>query len=78
MSLSIYDFLKTDVLKMASYEDKNSKSNLHALIMQEVEKSIILIVLENTDFNLVKTSHMLGISRTTLYKKIKDFKIEVK
>jgi len=78
MSLSIYDFLKIDVLKMASYGDKNCKSNVHALIMQEVEKSIILIVLENTDFNLVKTSQMLGISRTTLYKKIKDFKIEVK
>ena len=78
MSLSIYEFLKQDILAMANYTDKNLKGNIHPLIMQEVERSIILIILENTNYNLLRTAHILGISRTTLYKKIKDHKIEVK
>lgn len=45
-------------------------------IIQEVEKALIEKALDMTQGNQLKASHLLGIARTTLRKKIKDFGIE--
>ncbi len=45
-------------------------------IVQEVEQELIIEAMGLTDWNQLKASHLLGIARTTLRKKIKDYEIE--
>ena len=49
--------------------------NIHSLIMDEVEKTLISEVLTYANGNQVKTAEILGISRATLRKKIELFQI---
>ena len=48
--------------------------NLPALI-KEVEKKAIKLKLEETNYNKNRTSKLLGISRASLYKKIKEYRL---
>ncbi|MCP3904038.1 MAG: sigma-54-dependent Fis family transcriptional regulator [Planctomycetes bacterium] len=45
--------------------------------LEEPEKQIILAALEANDWNRQKTAEDLGINRTTLYKKIKQYGLEI-
>jgi len=74
--MSLHDLLKSDVKKMISGIGRNQKGNIHPLIIQELEKSLIEIVLEETDHNLLLASRILGIGRSTLYRKINKFNIQ--
>jgi len=72
MSVSLYELLKRDVKKMVIGIGDNKKGNIYPLIIQEVEKNIISLVLQETKYNYFKAARVLGISRSTLYRKI-DF-----
>jgi DNA-binding protein Fis len=74
--MSLHDLLKRDVQKMIGGVGRNEKGNIYPLIVQEVEKSIIEITLQETKNNYFKAARMLGISRSRLYRKIKKFGIE--
>lgn len=74
MQLSLYDILKRDVKKMVHGIGSKKKGNIHSLIMQEVESNIIALVLEETNYNYFAAAKILGISRSTLYRKIEKFK----
>ena len=67
---SLYEFLKREVQRMSSVCNETCKGNIYPLIMQEVERCIILAVLEQTNHNYVATSNILGISRSKLYRKV--------
>lgn len=54
----------------------NGKGNIFPLITQEVESAIIRLVLEETNFNYFQTAKLLGISRSTLYRKVHAYKID--
>ena len=51
-------------------------SNLHAFVIGEVEKPLIETVLKHAGHNQTKASRMLGISRSTLRKKISQYGLE--
>lgn len=53
-------------------------NGLHAKVMGEVEKTLIEIVLQKVSGNQIKTSHVLGINRNTLYAKIKNYGLCIK
>ena len=55
----------------------NGQGNIHPLIIKEVEGYVIKLVLEETKFNYLLASKMLGISRSTLYRKIDSLGISV-
>ena len=76
MSLTIYDILAKNVKKMASSLGRNERGNLYPLIMGEVERSLIKLVLEETKNNHLRASKILGISRSTLYRRIKVLEVE--
>ena len=76
MGLSLYDILKRDVKKMVQGIGEKKRGNVHSLIMQEVENYIIALVLEETKYNYFVAAKILGISRSTLYRKIEKFKAE--
>jgi len=46
------------------------------LFLPDVEKETILKALEATHGDRAKAAHLLGIGRTTLYRKLKEYKIE--
>ena len=75
---SLYDFLRKEVLRMMHGIGIHNKGNIYPLIVEEVERSVIKIVLEETNGNMFASAKMLGISRSTLYRKIEDLNIEVK
>ncbi len=75
MSLSLQDLLKKEVKKMVLGIGKNEKGNIFPLITEEVEQIIIKLVLQETNFNFLQTSKLLGISRSTLYRKIGEYGI---
>ena len=60
---------------------KNIKSfekfNLFDMVIPEVERSLILMVLKETNGNQIKASKLLGINRNTLRSKIKKLGIKV-
>ncbi|MEE9411435.1 MAG: helix-turn-helix domain-containing protein [Methylococcales bacterium] len=51
-------------------------TDLHDMVISEVEKGLLQAVLDKTDSNQSKASRMLGISRTTLRKKMDRYDIE--
>jgi transcriptional regulator with PAS, ATPase and Fis domain len=46
-----------------------------SLILEDVEKSLLLKVLENTKWNIQHSARILQISRTTLYEKMKKYEL---
>lgn len=51
-------------------------SDLHALVLTEVERPLIQTVLEHCGFNQSRSAQMLGLSRSTLRKKIAQYGLE--
>ncbi len=49
--------------------------NLHRIIVDEVEKAVIIKVLEKTNGNQSKAAQILGVNRNTLRKKLLAHKI---
>jgi len=73
----LYDLLKQEIKRMVVGIGRNGKGNIHPLIMEEVERSIIQLVLQETSFNYLLASRLLGISRSKLYRKIDTLGIVV-
>lgn len=68
--MTLYELLNREIKRMATGIGTHNKGNIHPLIMNEIEKYIIEIVLEETKYNYLAASKMLGIGRSTLYRKI--------
>ncbi len=56
--------------------DGQPVTGLYAMVMAQVEKPLIQTVLNHTGGNQSKAAQMLGMSRSTLRKKIKQYGIE--
>jgi DNA-binding protein Fis len=74
--MTLYDLLDREIKRMIEGIGRHGKGNVHPLIMNEIEKYIIQIVLDETKHNYLLASKMLGIGRTTLYRKIRHLDIE--
>lgn len=57
--------------------EEQEATNLHAMVIQQVEKPLIEYVLKHTCGNQSKTACMLGINRNTLRKKILQYNIMI-
>jgi two-component system nitrogen regulation response regulator GlnG len=54
------------------------KGDIHAMVLEQVERPLIRMVLEKCRWNQVKAADVLGINRNTLRKKISELQIEMK
>ncbi len=54
------------------------KGDIHAMVLEQVERPLIRHILEKTRWNQVKAADILGINRNTLRKKITELGIEMK
>ncbi len=50
---------------------------LHDMVMGAVEKSLLKMVIHETEGNQSDASRILGINRNTLRKKIREYRIDV-
>ena len=64
--------LKEHLAKMRSVPN----GQLHGMIMGAVEKSLLKMVISETEGNRSDASRILGINRNTLRKKIKEYRLE--
>ena len=55
--------------------DGHKVAGLHAMVITEVEKPLIKATLEHTGYNQTRASEMLGLSRSTLRKKMEQYGI---
>ena len=78
MAVSLYDFLRREINKMVSSLGRHERGNIHPLVMNEIERYVITLVLEKTKNNYLRASRALGISRSTLYRRIEVLGIEKK
>lgn len=58
--------------------EKLDKGDIHAMVLEQVERPLIRHILEKTRWNQVKAADILGINRNTLRKKITELGIELK
>jgi two-component system nitrogen regulation response regulator GlnG len=58
--------------------EKLDRGEIHAIVLEQVERPLIRFILEKTRWNQVKTADILGINRNTLRKKISELGIELK
>ena len=76
--MTLYELLHRDIKRMTAGIGLSNHGNIHPLIMHEIEKYIIQIVLEERNYNYVTAAKMLGIGRSTLYRKIENLAIKTK
>ena len=60
-----------------AHEDSLPSAGLYDRILREVERPLLMISLEATRGNQIRTAQLLGLNRNTLRKKIKDLDIPV-
>lgn len=73
--LSIRGFLELKLGNFLKDFAKIENSNLYDTVIQEVEKALFSLVLNEAEGNQVKTARILGINRKTLYKKLKHYNL---
>ena len=78
MSTTLYDVLKKTVKKMVRGLGEHEKGNIYPLVVSQVEKNLIELVLQEHRNNYFHAARVLGIGRSTLYRKIATLKIEGK
>ncbi|MBK5964613.1 Fis family transcriptional regulator [Thiocystis minor] len=72
LSLCVRSALRFYLDNMADHEI----TGLYGLVMEEVERPLFETVLNHTDGNLSHASRMLGMTRSTLRKRLSDYGIE--
>ncbi len=74
-SVDLPEKLRAHELSPAAISASLSSASLKAALTRP-ERDLIIQALESTGWNRQKTARMLGINRTTLYKKMKKYEIE--
>ncbi len=69
---------KLEVLFQQQKEADIELNGLYNIIIEQVEKPLIELALEQYNGNQVKTAQLLGINRNTLKKKMDTYKIRVR
>ncbi len=74
----ITDFFKSTVRRMVRSIGHFESGNIYPLLISQVEKSLIEIVLEEQSYNYYHTARVLGIGRSTLYRKMELLQIDAR
>jgi two-component system nitrogen regulation response regulator GlnG len=76
-SCSITEFLEEKLKHYLKEMTKLENCKLYETVLSEVERSLISIVLKETEGNQLRAARTLGINRNTLRAKIKEYKIRL-
>lgn len=75
---NLEEFFKKLLKKIVPKAKRHIKGDLYEMVIGGVEKTLIELVLDTTDWNQLQASKILGINRNTLRKKIRELKITPK
>ena len=73
--LSIKNFLELKIGNLLKDFGNIENSNLYETVIQEVEKALFMLAVNETGGNQVKAAKILGINRNTLNKKLKHYNL---
>lgn len=73
--LSIKNFLELKIGNLLKDFANIENSNLYETVIQEVEKALFILAINETGGNQVKAAKILGINRNTLNKKLKHYNL---
>ncbi len=76
--LSLEGIVDSKLRACFSNMDKMESGDVHAMVLEQVERPLIRFVLEKTRGNQVRAADILGINRNTLRKKITELGIELR
>src|SRR5690606_3135213 len=68
--------LVQEVVEQGVRAAESEKLEVHSYVVNRVERELIAQVLANCNHVQTKAAAKLGINRNTLYKKIKDYRVE--
>lgn len=67
-----------ELVKASAISTRSQRGDLERLSMQDAERQAIYLALRAMSFNISRAASALGISRPTLYAKIKKYDIEIR
>jgi len=67
--------VKKSVNQYLAQLDGLQSTGLHAMVLAEVEKPLLEATLHYSGYNQTKTAQILGISRSTLRKKLEQYNL---
>ncbi len=73
---SLADCVRDALNSYFSQLDGHAPSGLYQMVMEEVERPLFQTVMEHTGGNQTRAASLLGISRSTLRKKLARFEID--
>lgn len=71
--LPLRDYTERVLTDYFAHLDGHAPKHLHEWVMREVEEPLLRIVLQRSSGNLSRAAAMLGITRTTLRKKLREY-----
>ena len=71
----VSDCIKKNMSKYFDQLNTHSATGLHQLVMSEVEKPLLESVMQHTQKNQSKAAQVLGMSRSTLRKKLSQYNL---
>jgi Fis family transcriptional regulator, factor for inversion stimulation protein len=72
---TLSDHVRQSVADYFAHLDGHDSSGLYQLVLTEVEKPLLEMALKHSDFNQSKAAKILGLSRSTLRKKLDHYGI---
>ena len=75
-SVKVSDCIKNAMATYFEQISDSSTSGLYQLVLSEVEKPLLESVMEHTKNNQSKAAQVLGISRSTLRKKLGQYQLD--
>jgi two-component system, NtrC family, nitrogen regulation response regulator GlnG len=76
VALSFENFLEEKLADLVDRMGGLERGDIHAMVVERVEKPLITLVLRKTEGNQVRAANLLGINRNTLRKKMRDLGIK--
>lgn len=74
--ITLSEHVRLAVDKYVNQLDGHPPGGLYAMVISEVERPLIEAILEHSNQNQTTAAHALGISRSTLRKKIIEYNIK--
>lgn len=72
---TLSDHVRHSVEDYFAHLNGHDSSGLYNLVLAEVEKPLLETALKHSDFNQTKAAKILGLSRSTLRKKLEQYGI---
>lgn len=73
VSLPLKQVVQETLRNYFSHIGSERPANFYSILLEEVEKPLLEVLIQHTHYNQVKMANILGLSRGTLRKKLKQY-----